>query len=78
MTTTVHGILLFIPIPFDGIAKDACANHNVDHCPIIAGETLTYTNAIYVNPIYPLVSCIYIYFYLFRTTPLQRGTCKCV
>ena len=54
--TSVHGILGFIPIPFSGIPVDACANHNVDHCPITAGETLVYTNAIYVSPSYPHVS----------------------
>jgi hypothetical protein len=72
VTTKVHGILLFIPIPFNGVPRDACANHNVDHCPIIAGETLLYTNAIYVNPIYPLVSCIFC-FNLYSELPLYNG-----
>lgn len=58
VTTSVHGILGFIPIPFVGIPKDACANNNVDHCPIVNGETIVYSNQIYVNPVYPLV-CIF-------------------
>ncbi|CAG2238025.1 NPC2 [Mytilus edulis] len=55
VTTSVHGILGFIPIPFVGIPKDACANNNVDHCPIVNGETIVYSNQIYVNPVYPLL-----------------------
>ncbi|XP_071136645.1 NPC intracellular cholesterol transporter 2 homolog a-like [Mytilus edulis] len=41
-------------VRFLGVKEDACIDKAVDHCNIEAGETVQYTNTMFISPLYPL------------------------
>ncbi|KAK7492354.1 hypothetical protein BaRGS_00016451 [Batillaria attramentaria] len=52
--TVVYGYILGAKVPFP-VPSDACQNMA---CPVSSGATVTYTNTVYVQPVYPLVSVV--------------------
>ncbi|XP_033734697.1 NPC intracellular cholesterol transporter 2-like [Pecten maximus] len=55
VTTSVHGIIAGIPVPF--MSTHSCTSNNV-HCPISPGVNNVYTNYIPVLQIYPEISLL--------------------
>lgn len=49
----VYGIIGTNPVPFPLSDDNAC---HFMKCPLAAGDSTVYTNAVYVNPLYPAVS----------------------
>lgn len=47
-------------VRFLGVKEDACIDKAVDHCNIEAGETVEYTNTMFISPLYPLVCLVHI------------------
>lgn len=47
-------------VKFLGVKEDACIDKAVDHCNIKAGETVQYTNTMFISPLYPLVCLVHI------------------
>jgi len=50
------GIIAGIPVPWNGVAKNACDGLADKKCPLEAGESYTYKNQILVEKAFPTVA----------------------
>ncbi|CAH2003430.1 unnamed protein product [Acanthoscelides obtectus] len=55
LKAVVHGEILGVPMPFDLPNPDGCKDSGVT-CPLKAGQTYTYINALPISPHYPRVT----------------------
>ncbi len=55
VTSSVHGIISGIPIPYPIKGTDGCVDSGLT-CPLKAGVSVTFHKAIYVSTAYPSVS----------------------
>ncbi|XP_050407691.1 NPC intracellular cholesterol transporter 2 [Patella vulgata] len=53
-TTVVHGIIAGVRVPFP-VPSDACKNMA---CPIASGASVSYTNVVFVQPVYPEIQLV--------------------
>lgn len=56
LTAVVQGVIGGIPLPWNGVGLDACADMLIGRCPLEIGDYVTYAVELEVLEFYPTVS----------------------
>ncbi|OQV18703.1 putative Epididymal secretory protein E1 [Hypsibius exemplaris] len=57
LTSTVYGIIAGTPIKFNLPNPNGCKDSGIA-CPLVAGQTYTYTDQLYVSELYPSINLV--------------------